>query len=82
MSIALLDPASPLAQERHVLKMVFCLPAQQRSEVVCKHLSTSYRPLQFDHYNAERPHQAMDYQTPDEVYAGQKRDAFAFAQAA
>ena len=36
----------------------------------------------FDHYNAERPHQAMDYQTPDEVYTGQKLDGFAFAQAA
>jgi len=24
----------------------------------------------FDHYNSRRPHQAMDYQTPNEVYAG------------
>jgi putative transposase len=36
----------------------------------------------FDFYNSRRPHQAMDYQTPDEVYTGQKFEMSAVAQAA
>ena len=36
----------------------------------------------FDFYNSQRPHQAMDYQTPDEVYTGHKFEICALPQAA
>jgi putative transposase len=32
-----------------------------------KHLTNEVKKW-FDWYNEERPHQALDYQTPDEVY--------------
>ncbi len=36
----------------------------------------------FGHYNSQRMHQALDYQTPDEVYTSQKFEVCALAQAA